>query len=105
MASFTFDDYLREMRLSVEKFDGMDPVTQEVERGRFIEWLKLKNQTQTEDQFDRFSREIQKNQTQTEDQFDRFSREIQERLKSLEDVMTQKSAPGNTHLRWHSIIP
>ena len=104
MASFTFDDYLREMRLSVEKFDGMDPVTQEGERGRFIEWLKLKNQTQTEDQFDRFSREIQKNQTQTEDQFDRFSREIQERLKSLEDLMTQKSVPGNIHLRWHSII-
>ena len=48
MASFTFDDYLREMRLSVEKFDGMDPVTQGVERGRFIEWLKLKNQTRTE---------------------------------------------------------
>ena len=105
MASFTFDDYLREMYLTVEDFKAMSPETQEVERGRFIEWLKLKNQTQTEDQFDRFSREIQKNQTQTEDQFDRFSREIQERLKSLEDVMTQKSVPGNIHLRWHSIIP
>ena len=91
MASFTFDDYLREMRLSVEKFDGMDPVTQERYHDRYssikLELLKLNSQTQTEEQFDR------------------FSQEIQERLKSLEDLMTQKSVPGNIHLRWHSIIP
>ena len=102
MASFTFDDYLREMRLSVEKFDGMDPVTQERYHDRYssikLELLKLNSQTQTEEQFDRY-------QTQTEEQFDRFSQEIQERLKSLEDLMTQKSVPGNIHLRWHSIIP
>ena len=114
MASFTFDDYLREMYLTVEDIKAMKPETQEVERGRFIEWLKLKNQTQTEEQFDRyqsqtevqfdrFRREIQElNQTQTEMQFGRFHREIQE-IKDL--MMTQKSAPGNIHLRWHSIIP
>ena len=48
MASFTFDDYLREMCLTVEDIKAMSPEMQGVERGRFIEWLKLKNQTRTE---------------------------------------------------------
>ena len=111
MDSFTFEDYLREIYLTVE-------------RGRFIEWLKLKNQTQTEEQFVRFSREIQKNQTQTEEQFDRYQTQTEEQfdryqtqteqqfdrfhreIQVIKDLMmTQKSAPGNIHLRWHSIIP
>ena len=39
----SFDDYLREVRLPVEQFDSMSLEMKEVERGRFIEWLKLKN--------------------------------------------------------------
>ena len=43
----SFDDYLREVRLSVEQFDNMSLEMKEVERGRFIEWLKLKNPQST----------------------------------------------------------
>ena len=39
----TFDDYLREVRLSLERFDSMSLEMQGVERDRFIKWLELKN--------------------------------------------------------------
>ena len=35
-AMASFDDYLREVRLSVEQFDNMSLEMKEVERGRFI---------------------------------------------------------------------
>ena len=39
----TFDDYLREVRLSVEQYDSLPPEAKGVERGRYVEWLKVKN--------------------------------------------------------------
>ena len=39
----TLDDYLREVRLSVEQYDSLPPEAKGVEKGRYVEWLKLKN--------------------------------------------------------------
>ena len=46
-ASFTFDDYLREVRLPAGHFDTMSPEMQAVERDRYITWLELRNQQTT----------------------------------------------------------
>ena len=40
----TFDDYLREMHLPVEKFDALPVDAQENYRVRYLKWLELKNQ-------------------------------------------------------------
>ena len=39
----TFDDYLREVRLSVEQYDSLPSEAKGVEICRYGEWLKLKN--------------------------------------------------------------
>ena len=43
MASLSFDNYLRDVRLSVEDFAGMSQELQELQRDRYIKWLELKN--------------------------------------------------------------